>query len=152
RMAAIALRIASGVNVRDIPVERATYTTLLDWRQLRRWNLANAPLPADSVVVNRPHSFLEAYRRYVVAALAIIAAQFALIGGRLVQRARRRRAEEQRRRSEDALVQSEARNSAMLRAIPDLMFVIGRDGTYLDYHAKDPRLLYVSPDRFLGRN
>jgi signal transduction histidine kinase len=152
RMAAIALRIANGVDVRDIPVERATYATLLDWRQLRRYNLANVPLPADSVVVFRPQSFLEAYRRYAVAALAIIAAQFALIGGLLAQRVRRRRAEEQRRRSEDALVLSEARNTAMLRAIPDLMFVMQRDGTYLDYHAKDPRLLFAPPERFLGRN
>ena len=31
----------------------------------------------------------------------------------------------------------------MLRAIPDLMFVLARDGTYLDYHAKDPKLLFV---------
>ena len=43
------------------------------------------------------------------------------------------------KRAQDALGQLEARNSAMLRAIPDLMFVVLRDGTYVDYHARDPQ-------------
>src|SRR5688572_3406272 len=42
-------------------------------------------------------------------------------------------------------------SSALLRAIPDLMFVLRRDGTYLDYHARDRRLLFAPPDAFLGR-
>jgi PAS domain S-box-containing protein len=56
-----------------------------------------------------------------------------------------------RKRAEEALVQLEARNSAILRAIPDLMFVLRRDGTYVDYHARDPALLFVPPERFLGK-
>ena len=55
------------------------------------------------------------------------------------------------KRAQDALGQLEARNSAMLRAIPDLMFVILRDGTYVDYHARDPKLLFVPPEAFIGR-
>ena len=55
------------------------------------------------------------------------------------------------KRAQDALGQLEARNSAMLRAIPDLMFVVLRDGTYVDYHARDPRLLFVPPEHFIGR-
>jgi len=46
---------------------------------------------------------------------------------------------------------AEARTSAMLRAIPDLMFVLLRDGTFVDYHARDPRLLFAPPHEFLGR-
>ena len=55
------------------------------------------------------------------------------------------------RRAQDALGQLEARNSAMLRAIPDLMFVVLRDGTYVDYHARDPKVLFVPPEDFIGR-
>ena len=55
------------------------------------------------------------------------------------------------KRAQDALGQLEARNSAMLRAIPDLMFVVLRDGTYVDYHARDPKLLFVPPEQFIGR-
>src|SRR5262249_36878164 len=40
---------------------------------------------------------------------------------------------------------------AMLQAVPDLMFVLQRDGTYLDYHARDPKLLFLSPSLFMGK-
>lgn len=46
---------------------------------------------------------------------------------------------------------AEARNRAILRAIPDLMFVLLRDGTIVDYHARDSSLLLVPPPAFLGR-
>ncbi len=57
-----------------------------------------------------------------------------------------------RKRAEDALRYSEARNGAILRAMPDLMFVMSRDGVYLDYHAKDPRDLFVPPEQFMGKS
>jgi len=31
------------------------------------------------------------------------------------------------------------------------MFVLRRDGTYVDYHARDPSAIYVPPEQFLGR-
>ena len=55
------------------------------------------------------------------------------------------------RRREAALNASEARNSALLNAIPDLMFLLSRDGTYLDYHAKDASLLLLRPEQFVGK-
>src|SRR3954469_20689310 len=54
-------------------------------------------------------------------------------------------------RREAALQASEARNRAILNAIPDPMFVLSRDGTYLDYHATDDRLLLLSPGQILGK-
>ena len=56
-----------------------------------------------------------------------------------------------RKRAEIALRTAEARNTAILRAIPDLMFVLRRDGTFVDYHAREPSLLFVPPDQFLGK-
>jgi PAS domain S-box-containing protein len=53
--------------------------------------------------------------------------------------------------SQEALRQSEERNRAILRAVPDLMFVFSDDGVYLDFHAKDPEKLLVPPEAFLGK-
>jgi len=50
-----------------------------------------------------------------------------------------------------AVASAEVRNGAILRAIPDLMFVMLRDGTYVDYHARDPKLLFVPPNTFIGK-
>lgn len=54
-------------------------------------------------------------------------------------------------RAEAALLESELRNTAILRAIPDLMFVMLRDGTYVDFHARDPEMLFCPPSQFIGR-
>ena len=55
-----------------------------------------------------------------------------------------------RRRAEETAEQLEARNTAILRVMPDLMFVLLPDGTYVDYHARDPLLLPAPPDRLIG--
>ncbi len=57
----------------------------------------------------------------------------------------------ERIKAENLLRESEIRNRAILNAIPDLMFVISHDGTFLDYHTANESMLYAHPDRFLGK-
>jgi len=268
RVATMARRIATGTSPRDIPIGRNTYQTMLDWQQLQRWGISESRIPAGSIVLFRPKSFLDQYGGYVAGGVAVFTAQLMLIVGLLAQRARRRRAEDNarthaeryqsvvdaqsdmicrflpdttltfvndpfcrfwnksreemlghpfiemipeparpavrdriqglrqgsnsedhpvclpdgtegwhrwihsaivdqqgrvveyqgvgrditdQRRAENALRAAEQRNSAILRAIPDLMFVLRRDGTYVDYHARDPSMIYLPPAQFLGR-
>ena len=67
--------------------------------------------------------------------------------------ARARKAQEEKEAELRAAVASaEVRNGAILRAIPDLMFVLRRDGTYVDYHARDPKALFVPPSTFMGKS
>jgi len=54
-------------------------------------------------------------------------------------------------RREAALHASEERNRAILNAIPDLMFLLDREGTYLDYHASNEEFLLRRPSEFLGK-
>jgi signal transduction histidine kinase len=50
-----------------------------------------------------------------------------------------------------ALQKSEAKNRALLQAVPDLIFHLSKDGTYLDFKpAKDLEPL-VAPHKFLGK-
>jgi signal transduction histidine kinase len=76
--------------------------------------------------------------------IGVLVSQMALIAALLISRARRHEAER-------ALQASQARNRATLRAVPDLMFVISRDGVYLDYYATDEKMLFAPPEQFLGR-
>ena len=50
-----------------------------------------------------------------------------------------------------AVASAQTRSGAILKAIPDLMFVMMRDGTYVDYHAGNPKLLFVPPPTFIGK-
>jgi PAS domain S-box-containing protein len=268
RMAEMARLIANGTRVADVPPGRATYATLIDWRQLQRWQIPESRVPAGSVVLFRQPTLFEQNGRYAAGAVLVFSAQFLLILALLVQGLRRRLAEAESRKSkeryrsvvdtqselicrfnpdttltfvndafcrfrnatrdellgtkfidlipvsardavldrlnclsdepdshehpvlladgtvgwhvwtnhpirddrgriaefqgvgrditeqkraEEALSQAEARHSAMLRAIPDLMFVLRRDGTYLDYHARDAKLLFAKPSQFIGK-
>lgn len=56
-----------------------------------------------------------------------------------------------RKEAERKLHESEARNAALLKALPDMMFLFSRDGCFLDFHAPSSELLLVPPDHFLGR-
>ena len=57
-----------------------------------------------------------------------------------------------RKLADESLRRSEERNRAILRAIPDMMFIQTSDGVYLDYHASDMRDLLVPHQEFLGKN
>jgi PAS domain S-box-containing protein len=58
----------------------------------------------------------------------------------------------ERKLAEEAVRKTEEKDRAILKAIPDLMFLQTLDGVYLDYHAKDQRDLFAPPDEFLGKN
>lgn len=131
--------------------------TTQEWSRWIRILLLSVLLSAAAVAVASSSTFGEGlesvaseaiwslHKTYVIATLVLIVAQFGLIGGLLAERRWRRDAER-------ALRRTEARNSALLRTIPDLMFVLSPDGVYLDYNAQEQSDLFVPPDQFLGKH
>ena len=55
------------------------------------------------------------------------------------------------RQTEKALHETENYNRALLEAIPDLIFIIDRNGVFRDYNAPDKSELIAPPDAFLNR-
>ena len=75
---------------------------MVDSRQLQRWQINEAGLPAGTIVRFRPPSFFSQYGRYIgIGLLQIVSAQSGLIAGLLLQRRRRQRAEDSLRESEE---------------------------------------------------
>jgi C4-dicarboxylate-specific signal transduction histidine kinase len=59
---------------------------------------------------------------------------------------------EHTRRAEAALHRSEAKNAAILRALPDLVFVLTKDDhRYVDFYCSSEGELMVPPDQFVGK-
>jgi len=56
----------------------------------------------------------------------------------------------ERKQSEEALRASEARQRALLDALPDMMFIQDRESTFLDYRAPRSGLL-LPPEHFMGK-
>jgi PAS domain S-box-containing protein len=57
----------------------------------------------------------------------------------------------QRRKIEDDMRRIEAKDKAILDSIPDMVFQISRDGTFLDYRSPENLKLYATPEAFLGK-
>ena len=56
-----------------------------------------------------------------------------------------------RKRAIKALQESESNKLALLKIIPDLIYVISRDGEFLDIFVDDPNNLDYSPEKVLGK-
>ncbi len=57
----------------------------------------------------------------------------------------------ERKQSEELLRKSEAVNRAILQAVPDILFRLGKNGVFLGSHTGTPEALYAPPDEFIGR-
>ena len=60
-------------------------------------------------------------------------------------------AELARYRAQRTLAQREARNRAIIEAVPDMIFVLDREGTYVDFESAPGVEPYVPPNEFLGK-
>ena len=58
---------------------------------------------------------------------------------------------ERHKRLLEKISRAEARQRALLRAIPDLVFRLDETGKIIDYHSNFPELLFISPEEFMGK-
>ena len=94
--ARVGLHILRG-EVRGEIVDPHTVTfgaPIYDWRELQKWNIAEAQLPVGSIVQFREQSAWQKYRVEIIGALAIVFLQAVLIGALMLEREARKRASE----------------------------------------------------------
>jgi signal transduction histidine kinase len=89
-----AIRILNGEKAGDIKVAPTRFTLpRLDWRQMQRWGISEKNLPPGSEILFRTPTAWEQYRAYILAFIAAILIQSALISWLLYEHRRRQRAE-----------------------------------------------------------
>jgi PAS domain S-box-containing protein len=136
-LARLAVEVARGVTPAGLESRLGPAAPIADDRELRRWRIPRRSLPDSAVVRFATPGVLEQYGGYALGAAGLALLQGGFIVALLIQRRRRR--------------QVEIRHDAILRAIPDIMFLQRADGTYLKYHSRDPGALIAPPEWFLGR-
>ena len=98
--AEIVLRVAGGTDPADIPFAAVPKVATFDARQLERWGISNARLPAASVVLFHEPTAWDQYKGYVIGSAVVLFVQAMLILGLLAQRRQRRLAQALLERSE----------------------------------------------------
>lgn len=107
----LVVRVLGGENPENIPVATVDLSVSeVDWRQLRRFGISEARVPAGTTVRFREPGLWERYRSYIIGTVILLLLQTTLIAGLLVQRVRRRRVEDALRQSEGALRESSRQN------------------------------------------
>ena len=91
--AQFALRILNGENASDLPVTKIPSPLIFEWPALQRWGISENRLPAGSEIMFRSPTVWEQYRAYILAVIAAILIQSALIFWLLYEQRRRQRAE-----------------------------------------------------------
>lgn len=135
--ARLALRLLAGEPA-GTPSSSDSTTALFDWRQLRRWGIAEADLPPGAVVRFRDESFWAAHRAQIVGAGAVCGVQAALIAALLVQRVKRQRADRRFRQ--------------VVETAPVGMVMARRDGTIVLANPALDTLFGYAPGELLGRS
>jgi PAS domain-containing protein len=99
-----AIRILRGERPESIPAKAIeTAAPVFDWRELKRWGISEARLPAGSVIQFRQPGFWELYRWPIAGMFLFCLLQAALIIGLLVNRVKRRQGEHSLRESEERM-------------------------------------------------
>lgn len=57
----------------------------------------------------------------------------------------------ERKKTEELLRESNAKNKAILSAIPDMIVIQNREGVFLEWHASSESNFYVPPSEFIGK-
>jgi len=84
--AVMASKILQGVPVAALPVQEGPRNdTVVDWRQLRKWDIPEARVPPGTIVMFREVTVWERYRDYVWVFIGALTCQTALIVLLLVQ-------------------------------------------------------------------
>ncbi|MDH3556444.1 MAG: ATP-binding protein [Deltaproteobacteria bacterium] len=128
-VAQLGLRILNGEQPEDIPITRApTFLYMFDWRQLKRWSIAEDKLPQGSIIKFKQLTIWDMYKGRIIGAFAMILLQALIIFYLLHQR-------RIRRQSEENLLQTEEK----YRTVADYTY----DWEY--WQNPDGSLQYISP-------
>lgn len=87
------MRILEGVAPAEIPSVTAKRVPVVDWRQMRRWQIDDSLLPAGAAVRFHEPTVWERYRVEISIGVTVLLLQAALISALLMQRTRRHAAE-----------------------------------------------------------
>ena len=84
--AGLVVRLLDGATLASLDLSPVPQVAMVDWRQLRRWRVDEASLPAGTIVKFREPTLWDRYWREISVGIAVVLLQAGLIAALLVQR------------------------------------------------------------------
>ena len=143
----VSLRVLAGEKPKDIPSSTLRNVTTFDWRELRRWGIAESRLPAGSIVRYKEFSVWELYKWRIIGAISLIVLQALGIVWLLFTQAKRRQAE---KRSTRFALLAESEHQHLDEIIANVPGIVWE--CRLDDRDPIPKARFVSPylEKLLG--
>lgn len=139
KIARSAIRVLNGENSARIPIELDNSAQdTVDWRQLQRWHISEARLPAATIELFREPSLGERYRYLIVAVISFCILETFLILA-LLFTVRRRRLAEKALRHEKTLA------DAVIESLPGIFLLQDRSGKNVRWNKNAERLSRYAP-------
>ena len=86
-VADIGLRILKGEKPQAIPITPDTkYSYMFDWRQLKRWSIAEERLPPGSIVLFEEFTLWDTYRYQIISSFVLLALLLLIISRLIIQK------------------------------------------------------------------
>lgn len=142
----IAKRVLAGTDINSIPIVRTGANKFMfRYPELQRWGIAEDSLPKGSTILDRPVSFFELYRKYIIIVGAIIGVLFIIVLLQMIDIARRRVIEK-------ALRKSRRQFSVLLKNMPGMAYrsVSGSNWLMRFVSEGSKELVRYSPEELLG--
>ncbi len=141
----MALRILRGESVSAIPViKKSPNLYMFDERELKRFGIDPASVPAESIVINKPDTFYYRHRNLILVGSGIILTLSLIIVILLVNISLRKR-------YETALRESEEKYRDLYDHAPDMYHSINRDGIIIDCNDTEAMMLGYAKEEIIGR-
>src|SRR5271157_3823992 len=114
--AQLAAEILDGRKPADIPIVDGPSLYVFDWKQLKRWNLSESRLPANSIVLNREPTLWEQHKRTLLTGLLIMAILSLLIIFLLFKQVQLKRARSAQEQLSGMLINAQEQERSRLAA------------------------------------
>ncbi|XPS83819.1 two component system sensor histidine kinase, hybrid [Desulfosarcina variabilis str. Montpellier] len=143
QIAEMGLRILNGTSPATIPLASGATVYLFDWRQLERWQIREADLPAGSIVREKKLSVWNLYKWQIIGVTGLVLIEGLLLFILLIHRNRRRHAERSLQQARDEL-------KSILSKTPDIIYRLDPQGnvTYISDAVKN---FGYQPDDLIGK-
>ncbi|MEI6305429.1 MAG: ABC transporter substrate binding protein, partial [Deltaproteobacteria bacterium] len=142
----MAVKILKGRSIRDIPVMLDSPNKyIFDYRVMERFNISQKLLPADSIIINKPDTLADLYKKYLLSVI-LIAFAFSIIIAWMWREIR------SRKNAEQALIDTQNRLHSFIANAPVILFALDKRGILTFSDGKGLETLGLKPGQVEGQS